>query len=872
MFWRKRKAADFSAEIEAHIQHEAERLHEQGLSRTKARAAARRSFGNVMHAEERFYESRRWMWWDHLRQDVHFGLRMLAKSPRFTAVAVLTLALGIGANTAIFSVVNTVLLRPLPFKDPGQLIDVWRYNAKESVPQEEMSYPDFLDVRSQSHVLDDMAAFRERHEIVFTGRGEPERLHGTICSSNLFEVLGVDPTLGRGFHSEEDQPGKGNVVILSNDFWRSHFHSGESVLGRPIVLDGGSYEIVGVMPPGFNFPISAEPTAIWMTVAADGEMTQGRGVAIYGVISRLKQGVSEARATAELNTIFAGIAAQYPKNHTDGWRLRSVFTMADLVKDSRQSLLVLFAAVAMVLLIACVNVANLILAKGASRRREMALRTALGASRLRVMRQLLTESLILALLGGGLGLGAAYWAMLSLVRMGPPDIPRLANVALEGNVFSFAAGVSLLTSLLFGLAPAFRASKLELDDALKERAGGGDAGSGASKFRDALIVAEVALSLVTVLGAGLLVETLWHLERTRPGFDANHVLTFSVETPDGFTDTQRTAFLKDLLARLRALPGVTSASAVFPLPFLSGVGITTRFQMEGGATDPSQWPRADFAAVDSEYFRTMRIRLVQGQDLADVKASSGRAVAVISESFAKQYFPNENPIGRWLKPDVATSHTPAQMTEIVGVAGDVRTSSLRQEAGPVVYVPAAQFPIGATTIVMRTESDPRALMAAVRSEAQVLNGNVIIFSGKTLEQQIGITLGQPKFNALLLGVFAGLALVLAMVGLYGAISYAVSQRTHEIGIRMALGAAPRPVMNLILGHGLRLALMGTALGLATAIGLARLMTSLLFGVSSTDPATFGSLAIALLGVAMAACYFPARRAMRVDPVVALRHE
>ncbi|HEY6387202.1 MAG TPA: ABC transporter permease [Candidatus Acidoferrum sp.] len=872
MFWRKRKGSDFSAEIRAHLENETARLREQGMSEEEARAAARQAFGNVMRAEETFYEGKRWVWWDHLKQDVRIGLRLLAKSPGFAAVAVLTLALGIGTNTAIFSVVNTVLLQPLPFREPGRLMDLWRFNPKENVTQDEMSYPDFLDLRNQNDVFTGMAAFREDRGILFSGHGEPERVHGVIASASLIGLLGVSPAFGRTFRAEEDRQGKGDVAILSHEFWQKHFRPDESVLDQGVTLDGKNYAVVGVMPAGFSFPISAEPVDVWLTIATDGAMAEGRGVAVYDVITRLKPGVSVAKATAESSTIFARVVAQFPKNHTEGWDVLGVMTMADLVQNSRDSLLVLFAAVGMVLLIACVNVANLILARGTSRRREIALRTALGASRLRVVRQLLTESLILALFGGGLGLAAAYWAMVSLIRIGPQDIPRLTNVKLDGTVFGFALGVSLLTSLLFGLAPALRLSKMELGDALKERVQGAGAGGERSRFRDSLIVAEVALSLLTVLGAGLLIQTLWHLEKTHPGFDPNHVLTFSVQEPHGFSDSQRVAFLNDVVTRVRALPGVDSTSAVFPLPFLTGVGITTRFEVGGKTLEPDQTPRADLAAVDDGYFRAMRIPVIKGQDFMEAKPGPGRPQAMISESFAKQYFPNEDPIGQRLKPDVETSHTPAQMAEIVGVVADVRTSSLREAGGPVVYVPVAQLPMGAMTIVMRSEGDARPLMAAVRSEVHAVNAGAMVFSGKTLEQQIGITLGQPRFNALLLVVFAGLALVLAMVGLYGAISYAVSRRTHEIGIRMALGAAPRYVMKLMLGNGLRLALIGTALGLAAAFGLARLMTRLLYGVSATDPLTFLGVATVLMVVAMVACYIPARRAMRVDPMVALRHE
>jgi putative ABC transport system permease protein len=872
MFGRKRKPEDFAAEIREHVRIESERLQqEQGLSAEEAQAAARRKFGNVTLAEERFYETGRWMWWDQLCQDVRLGLRLLRKNPGFTAVALLTLALGIGANTAIFSVVNAVLFRPLPFKDSGQLADLWRVNPSEGVVQDQMSYPDFLDLRSRNNGFEAMAAFREQHNVTFTGHGEPQHVHGVVASANLFELLGVSPVIGRPFRAEEEQPDKGNVVILSHDFWRTEFQSQSSILGRAIELDGGSYVVIGVMPPGFSFPISAEPVELWRTVDADGGIARERGVATYDVIGRLRHGVGITQATAEVDAIYKRVEQQYPNNHTPGGSLRGLFTLSDLVQNSRDALLVLFAAVGMVLLIACMNVANLILARGATRRREIALRSALGAARLRVIRQLLTENVMLALLGGGLGIAAGYWAITALIRIGPSDIPRLASVSIDGHVLAFAVGVSLLTSLLFGLAPALRISKMELGDVLKERVEG-SATSGGSRFREALIVAEVALSLVTVLGAGLLLETLWHLERTNPGFDANHVLAFSLEMPDSFSDVQRTQFMRELLPRLRSMGEVDSASAIFPVPFQSGFGITTHFEIEGRAQEPNQSPRADLAAVDDEYFRAMRIPLIQGQDFAEAKGGPARAVAVVSETFAKQYFPNENPLGKRLKPDAETGHTPAQMAEIVGIVGDVKTSSLREDAAPLVYVPIAQLPINAMTVLIRSQNEPRQLMAAVRGEVQNVNPAVMVFSAKTLEQRIGITLGQPRFNALLLGVFASLALVLAMIGLYGAISYAVSQRTHEIGIRMALGAAPSLVMKAMLSTGLRLAAIGTLLGMGAGLGLSRLMTSLLFGVSATDPLTFLAVATVLLVVAVAACYVPARRAMRVDPMVALRHE
>ncbi len=870
LFRRTQADQELDDEMSDHVELRTEEYVSKGLAVEEARRQALLEIGGVEKRKEECRDARHVTWIQDLAQDLRYGVRMLRKSPGFTAVAVLTLALGIGANTAIFSVVNAVLLRPLPFKDPARLADLWRYDPKLGVPQDQMSYPDFLDLRNQNTVFSSMAAFYEQHGIVLTGRGEPERIPGTICSASLFDVLSVSPVLGRAFLPAEDQPGKGTTVILSHEFWQTHFNPDESVLGRSLTLDGTTYQIVGVMPPSFSFPISVDPVAVWLTVATDGDMATGRGVAIYNVITRLKPGVTVAQATAQASTLFHGIAARFPKNHTEGWDVHAIPTLSDLVSNSRDAILVLFAAVGMVLLIACVNVANLVLSRGANRRREMALRTALGASRFRVARQLLTESLLLAFFGGGLGLAAGYWAMVSLVRIGPQDIPRLTSVRLDASVFLFALLVSVLTSVLFGLVPALRVSKLELTDTLKERAQSGPAAR--SRFRDALIVAEVALSLVTVLGAGLLLQTLRHLEKTHPGFDPNHVLTFSLEMPGGFSDPQRVEFLRELLPRLRTLPGVNSVSAVFPLPFLAGMGITTRFQMEDSGPDRNQWPRADLAAIDDSYFRAMHIPLLQGQDFVDAHAAPSRPVAIINQAFARQYFPNENPIGKRLKPDVETNHTPAQLAEIIGIVANVKTSSLREDAAPLVYVPFAQFPISAMTLVLRSPADPRPLVAAVRQETQAVNSGALLFSGKTLEQQIGMTLGQPRFNALLLAVFAGLALALAMVGLYGAISYAVSQRTHEIGVRMALGAAPTAMMKLMLGSGLRLALIGTALGLAAAFVLARLMSSLLFGVSATDPLTFLSVAALLTLVALAACYIPARRAMRVDPMVALRYE
>jgi putative ABC transport system permease protein len=827
--------------------------------------------GNITLMKEESRDAWAFQPLENFFRDLRYAFRILLGSPGFTAVAIITLALGIGANTAMFSVVNRVLFQPLPYKDPERLLDLWRYNLKNGVPEDQISYPDFLDLTKQNGTVDEMAAYREDHGIVLAGRGEPERLRGLIASANLFDVLGATPALGRGFRPSEDQAGKEKVVVLSHQLWRHRFQSDPNIIGHSIALDGDLYRIVGIMPQGFQFPISAEPPELWVPISFDGGMTKERGGSIYNAIARLKAGVSVEQASARMNATYARLISEYPRNHIPGWRLRVVPELSDLVHDSRNALLVLFAAVGMVLLIACANVANLLLARGASRTNEIAVRAALGASRVRVACQLLIESLVLALLGGLLGLVAGYWAIRILAANGPRDIPRLASVSLDGHVFAFALLISLLTSGFFGLLPTLRISKVDLTESLGGRSEGMASNRSRSRMRDALIISEIALSLVTVLGAGLLLETLWHLERANPGFDAGHVLTFSVELPEGYSDSRRVRFYEDLLPRVRALPGVSSASAVFPLPFLSGIGITTVFDIEGRASDRARPTRADLASVEPGYFRAMRIPLIAGQSFG-ATANGQRAVAVINKEFVRRYFPNQNPIGQRIKPDAETRGTPAQMAEIVGVVNDTKSGSLRENPNPVVFVPHRQLPIESMDLVVRTLSDPRPLTSAVRAQVQAVDGNALLFSGRTLAQYVGVTLEQPRFNALLLVIFAALALVLTTVGVYGAVSYAVAQRVHEIGIRTALGATPRLVLKLVLGSGVRLILIGVLIGMAAAVGLTRLMSSMLFGVSANDPAIIGGVVFLLVGVALAACYLPARRALRVDPIVALRYQ
>jgi putative ABC transport system permease protein len=806
-----------------------------------------------------------------LWQDIRFGLRMLARNPGFTAVAVLSLALGIGANTAIFSVVEAVLLRPLPFKDPERLADVWVNNPSHGVLQGAISYPEFLDWKKQNTVFASMALYRETPGATLTGMGDPVRLHAAIVSPDFFDVLGVQPLMGRTFLPEEDLAGKAAVVILSQDLWRTQFQSDRDIVGKSAAISDKTYTIVGVMPRSFQFPILAEPIDLWLPLATyDGSMPTQRGVHIYSTLARLRPGISFARATSQINAVENRLTLQYPDNHTPGDGANVSPLLPDMVSGSQDALLILFSAVAIVLLIACANVANLILARAVGRSREFAVRNALGAPRARLVQQLLTESMLLAVFAGAFGLLLGYWAIGALVSVGPRDIPRLAAVQIDGHVFVFTLAVSLVTSALFGLVPALRTSKMNPSVSLKQRFSAG-AGKNEHRLREALIVSEVALSLIMVMAAGLLLRTLSRLQSVDMGFDPSHVLTFETDLPSSYSDARTTAFYDQLLPRLRALPGAEQSSVVFPLPF-SGIGITTQFDIEGRPSDPASPTTADLAAAGLDYFRTMHISLLRGREFQQADGHQGKSVAIVNQAFANRYFRNEDPLGKRIKSDAQTQGTPSQMSTIIGVVADVKVENLREEPKPLVFVPIAQLPIGALSAVIRTRQSPGAMMSAVRERVHALEPDALVFRGKTLEQYLSVTLGQPRFSALLLTVFAALALLLAIIGLYGTVAYAVSQRTNEIGIRMALGARPGTALRLVLGRGLLLALTGCAIGLAGAILLTRLMNSLLFGVSATDPATFVGVAILMAGVAFVACYIPARRATRVDPMVALRYE
>ncbi len=910
MFWHNRELADFSEEIKAHLELETERLKERGLSEAEARAAARRTFGNVTQAQERFYESGRWLWWDHLVQDVRFGLRQLRRNPGFTAVAVLTLALGIGLNSAIFSAINAVLLRPLPYKDPERLV-----NVEETLKSYQnggapvgLSPANYLDFEKQNQVFEVMAAvnffFGNYGRLALVTGDQTERVQGVRVSASFFPVLGVQPMLGRTFLPEEDKPGA-KVVVLSYELWRQRFGADQKVLGRDIRLDEARYRVIGVMPEGFRyFGPTLYSTDLWLPYPFENIPSTTRFGAWFRSIARLKPGVSLEQARAEMQVIARRLEKEYPKENKGmgAWvgPLQEVLT-----GDSRSTLLPLWGAVGLVLLIACANVANLLLARAGSRKREIAVRTAVGAGRARLVRQLLTESILLALAGGAAGLILAFWSADLLNGLLPRKMSRLDEASVDLRVLGLALVVSLLTGILFGLAPALQGSKVDLNDALKDAGRSSSEGRAGMRLRGALVVVQVGLSLVLLAGAGLMVNSLWRLYRLRLGFNPDHVLTLRCWLPTtppyvaplGIRETapspgvsfrqeswalspQAIRFPEQVVETLKKLPGVESvAASVYGLPMRRSIG--SRFRIEGQpAPSPEQAERMGGWgwAVTPDYFRTMGIRLVEGRAFNEGDTQNAPGVVIINQSLARTIWPSEpSAIGKRIILDYLN-----RPFQIIGVANDVRAWPRERVAGQI-YIPLTQcwrpsyagmeMPLRLEHwFVVRTRSNPKALAAAVSKAIHEEDKGQPVDEIHTYEEVISEQFGPWRKTMLLLGLFAGLALLLSAVGIYGVVSYAVTQRTHEIGVRVALGASPGEALWLVMRSGLRFAVLGVAVGAGAAHWLTRLISSQLYGVAPTDPLTFASVAAVLLIVAMLACYIPARRATKVDPMVALRYE
>ena len=875
---RGRVEQELSEELRFHLEKLTAENVAKGMTPEKARYAALRELGGLEQIKEECRDMRRVDWIENCLQDARYGVRMLARNRSFAVVAILTLALGIGANTAIFSVVYAVLLRPLPFVAPDQLMSVVSTRLRGNVP-DNASYPDFADWTAQNHVFSQMAAY-DTDNFTLTGQAEAMHIQGAVVSADLFSLLGVKPVLGRAFLPDEDKLPAANgafAIILSHRLWRERFGADPGIVGRSIEIDNRNFTVVGVMPAGFQFPIQAEPADFWMAMAinfvtAPGEpsMADQRGAHFLDVIARLKPHVTRAEAQAEMSTIVSRLNNQYPDNAPRGVEI--VPEIDRVAGPARLALLVLLAAVGCVLLIACANVANLTLARGASRQKEMAVRAVLGAGRGRMIRQLLTESVLLALLGGVLGSALGLWGISGLIRLLPVDIPRLASVRIDSTVLVFTALVSMLTGILFGLAPAAQASRLDFVESLKEGGRGLSEGLHRSRARGLLVVADVAVAAVLLVGAGLLINSFLRLQHIDPGFNPQHVLTFKMDLPYvRYSGLSQTQFFERAIERLSHLPGVLSASAVLPLP-LDGDEVGTMLNIEGQPVAEANRPRTGYSWVEPGYFRTVGIPFIKGRDFTPADDLEATPVVIIDQTLARQFFPHQDPIGRRIKPGIGNGYNTAPWREIVGVVGDVRQYGLTSGPGPEVYVPLAQSPLGSMNFVVRTGVDPLSMVGTVREEMAEMDKNLPFYGVKTFNQYLGQGFAQPRFLTLLFGLFAALALALAAVGLYGLVSYSASQRTHEIGIRMALGAEKRDVLRLVVGQGFKLTILGVAVGIAGSFALTRFMSSLLYGVKPTDPVTFTAVAFVLVGVALLASYLPARRATKVDPMVALRYE
>jgi putative ABC transport system permease protein len=802
----------------------------------------------------------------NLLQDIRYGARMLLKNPAFTIVAVIALALGIGANTAIFSVINGVLLSPLPYPHPDQLAMVWLDNRKQGVRDDVTSYPNFLDWRDRNKTFQGMSGIRAL-TVNLTGVGEPEELRAAAVSSGFFQLIGVNPAQGRGFTLEEEQPGKDKFIVLGHGLWVRRFGGDPGILNKTISLNGEQHTVIGVMPPGFQFPDKSE---LWMPLAVNERLRAARGALWLPVVGRLKAGVTRAQAQADMEVIAGQLEQQYPATNS-GYGINVAPLREQVVGNIRTTLIVLLCAVAFVLLIACANVANLLLARASVRQREIAVRASLGAARLRIIRQLLTESVLLSVIGGASGLLLARWGLASLLELNPANIPRLDNVHLDGRALGFTFGLSLLTGMLFGLVPALQTSQIEIGETLKE-SGRASASRGMQRARSAFIVAEVALTFILLAGAGLLIRSYWNLQRVNPGFKTDHLLTIQLGLPPTKyrEGAQVITFYQQLQERLGAIPGVESAggaSAILlpKLPSSGGFSIENRPFVR-----PEQKVELPYDFVLPNYFQTMGIQFLRGRDFDARDVRVAPRVAIVNETFAKRFFPNDDPIGkRFAFGDVKDD---PQWISIVGVVRDTKRQGLDAPTRIESWMPHAQMPVRGMQVVVRTAGDPHKLVGAVREAVWSIDRDLPIQKMQTMEQILDESVAQRRLNMLLLGLFAAVALILAAVGVYGVMSYVVTQRTHELGIRVALGAQMGDLIRLVVWRGMRLALLGIGVGLIVAIALTRLMSTLLFGVSASDPLTFVAIVPLLLLVALLASWIPARRTTKVDPMTALRCE
>ncbi|MGB6482263.1 MAG: ABC transporter permease [Candidatus Acidiferrales bacterium] len=872
---RRKFDSEMDEEIRLHLELREKEHAANGFSAEEAYMTARKNFGNTLALREASHDSWGWAWFEHLSQDLRFAFRMLRKNPGFTAIAILTLALGIGANTAIFSFVYGVLLAPLPYQNPSQLVVLNETTPK--VGDVSVSYPNFQDWRTQNHAFSQMAYVQEMSfNLAGAGVSQPENIIGDAASPNFLSMMGVRPLLGRDFDPSEEKPGTAPVVLLSYPLWQSHFGADRNVLGRTITLDGRSFTIIGVLPANYRWLGKIDlmlPIGVWITNNPSATDRGDRGDST--VVGRLAPGVTLAQARAEMVGIAAVLAKEYP-GENDQFGVALQLIRDAFVSGTRQAILILLGAVMFVLLIACANVANLFLVRGAARTKEIALRIAFGASRSRIVRQMLTESFVLAFLGGILGLALAIGGIHGMTGLIPTGTLAGTSVNLNGAVLLFTAGVVVLAAFIFGLVPAAHSTKQDVQSELKEGGRTASAGAAQNRLRGVLAAAEISLALILLAGAGLMMKSLYNLMSVNPGFRPERVLTMEM-----YLSAQRYSkdpavlnFWQQVLDRVRALPGVESAAVGTNVP-LTGNHSRTDITIEGMALPkPGSFPHPDVHTVSADYVSTLGMALVRGRTFTDADNEHAPLVAIVNAKLARQFWPNTDPTGKrfmWgrFKPD---SKTPPKWITVVGVVGDTKLYGLANPARLEVYDPFRQDVNNDMDLVVKSRLDSAALTSEIRGAIASIDKDEPIFAITTMNQLRTDSVNTQRLTLVLLGLFSALALVLAAIGIYGVISYSVAQRTHEIGIRMALGAQRQDVLRMVLGQGGKIALAGIGIGIVAAFGLTRLMSSLLFSVSASDPLTFAGVAILLVLVAMLACYLPARRAMRVDPMVALRYE
>jgi putative ABC transport system permease protein len=890
--WFRRKDEELDTEIRSHLDEAIRERIARGEARGASRANALREFGNVGLVKEVTRAMWGWGMLERLMQDLRFGLRMLRKNPGFSLIAILTLALGIGANTAIFSVVDATLLRPLPYPEPERLVMLWSTGKASEGRRMTSCVPDYRAWREQNQVFAGLGAFWYGDFNLTGDNQNAERVQGAFVTANFFSVLGVTPALGRGFQDGDEQFGQHQVVLLGHELWQRRYGGDPQLIGRDIRLGGVPYTVVGVMPQGMAFLDNAPRPELWTPLSfAAGDNMATRNNYFLRLVGRLKPGATIEQAKADVGAIAERMAAEFGEVTGTVVSLRE-----QIIGNVQRALLVLLGAVAFVLLVACVNVANLLLARAASREREFAVRAALGASRARIIRQLLLESVPLGLLGGGAGLLLASWGLELIRSLLPSSLPRHNTISIDGRVLGFTLLASMLTVVVFGLLPAFQTAREGLRDALNEGGRGGTAGRRRSRLRAALVVMEMALALVLLVGAGLMLRSFARLQQVDTGFSATNVLTMRIPLPESKYPVPQQPnapppaglhFFNQLLERVTALPGVESAGVTTILPLGYGNGWGKRFSVEGHPVPPSldKVATVGFALVSPDYFNTLGITVRRGRGFTPSDRDGAQPVVVINETLARRSFPNEDPLGKtiWLGPPESLlppalrSPRPenrAVRRTIVGVIADVKRGNLDTAAGAEVYAPLEQYRgegwENALMLAVRSPLPADGLTAAIREQVRALDRDQPVTWIATMEERLSRRLSEPRFNTLLLGLFAGVAMLLAAIGIYGVMSYAVTQRLHEIGIRMALGAQGGDVLRLLIEQGMKLALLGVSIGLAGALALTQLMQKLLFGVSATDPLTFAGIALLLALVALVACWIPARRATKVDPMIALR--